>query len=351
MGVLDDTQFVERPQFFNGQRLLAPDLQSVEAFNREMRWLHNKSLHQPGIGSGFAVSGDKGDRVVTVGPGYALEKEGREIFLTRELQLPIPPVAGEEDGTPSYFDLTVSYADELEEAETRAGVCLPRGVVRRREEPVFCWVPIHCEAEPLNQQKKMQCRADEANRMAILSGEKIVLARVAVKDCALYERVTLNHRRSARSCRQPHVFGANTKLKDLKEIPLANLLTLLSQSSSLLTSFITLNQVRAAIEKKAKQTPFLFVQGAVDASGGQFLTVPSYLITLQRNNLQEGTGVNLPVLAVWTRNESEQGFEVILAIYVGNPGRESDKDKVKKDGDIPDEITESWSISWMGVEG
>src|SRR5262245_15848074 len=111
MGMLDETQFVERPQFFNGERLFAPDLQSVEAFNREMRWLHNRSLHQPGIGNGFAVAGEKGDRVVTVGPGYALDSEGRESVLTRELQLPIPPVTGEDDGKPSHFNLTVSYAN------------------------------------------------------------------------------------------------------------------------------------------------------------------------------------------------------------------------------------------------
>mgnify|MGYP001036441712 CR=1 FL=1 len=46
------TQFLERIQFFNGQRLFASDLQALEAFNREMRWLHNQSLHQPGVGSG-----------------------------------------------------------------------------------------------------------------------------------------------------------------------------------------------------------------------------------------------------------------------------------------------------------
>ena len=56
MGILDETGFVERPAFFNGQRLFDSDLQALEAFNREMRWLHNQSLHQPGIGRGLAVS-------------------------------------------------------------------------------------------------------------------------------------------------------------------------------------------------------------------------------------------------------------------------------------------------------
>ena len=91
MGVLDMTAFVERLRFFDGQRLFADDLQGVDAFNREMRWLHNRSLHQPGIGSGYAVSGPVERGEVTVGPGYALDGEGREIVLTTAVVVAVPP--------------------------------------------------------------------------------------------------------------------------------------------------------------------------------------------------------------------------------------------------------------------
>src|SRR5574342_507094 len=100
MGVLEETRFVERLQFFTGQRLFATDLQAIEAFNREMRWLHNRSLHQPGVGKGFAVSGKRGDREVYIGPGYAMDADGREIVLTEAKTEPVPPVAGETDGSP-----------------------------------------------------------------------------------------------------------------------------------------------------------------------------------------------------------------------------------------------------------
>jgi hypothetical protein len=40
MAIIGTTQFLERIQFFNGERLFAPDLQALETFNREMRWLH-----------------------------------------------------------------------------------------------------------------------------------------------------------------------------------------------------------------------------------------------------------------------------------------------------------------------
>src|SRR5262245_49348446 len=145
MGILDEAAFVERLQFFDGQRLFAEDLQALEAFHRELRWLHNRSLHQAGIGSGFAVTGRRDDREVRVGPGYAIDAKGREIVLTRERVEPVPPVDAEPDGRPVFFDLAVSYPDDdqLEESETRQGVCLPRGVVRRREEPILCWVRLH----------------------------------------------------------------------------------------------------------------------------------------------------------------------------------------------------------------
>src|SRR5262245_28549264 len=101
-----------------------------------MRRLHLQSLHQPGVGNGFAISGEKDDREVTVWPGYAIASRGREIVLSETIVLPIPPVAGKDDA-PIFFDLTVAYPDNsnLEEAETREGVCLPRGVFRLRQPP------------------------------------------------------------------------------------------------------------------------------------------------------------------------------------------------------------------------
>ncbi|WP_392408614.1 hypothetical protein ACF3DV_12175 [Chlorogloeopsis fritschii PCC 9212] len=80
MSLLDETRYPERLEFFHGQRLFAPDLQAIEVFNREMRWLHNRSLHQPGIGNGFAVSGEKGDRQVAIGPDTPLMLMGERLF-------------------------------------------------------------------------------------------------------------------------------------------------------------------------------------------------------------------------------------------------------------------------------
>src|SRR5262245_42820790 len=156
MDFLNQTTFIERLQFFNGQRLFADDLQGLEALNREMRWLHNKSLHQAGIGNGFAVTGKKGDRQVTIGPGYAIDSEGREIVLTQSWAEPIPPVAGDDEGNPIFFDLTISYPPDgsLEETERREAICKqPGGTIRLQEKPVFCWVKL-IDGQPVEPQLK-----------------------------------------------------------------------------------------------------------------------------------------------------------------------------------------------------
>lgn len=201
MDELGGTPFVERLSFFNGQQLFAADLQAIDDFGRGMRWLHNRSLHQPGVGNGFAVTGHSGDREVSVQAGYAVDAQGREIVLLDTDAEAVPPVSGEPDGQPAYFDLTVSYpADsDLEEAETRDGVCLPGGAVRLRERPVFCWVRLGRDADG-------QLRAVDAGQAAqIQAGLLIVLARAAVKGCQLNTDLSITQRRRARPPQQPTI--------------------------------------------------------------------------------------------------------------------------------------------------
>jgi hypothetical protein len=201
MSIFDETRSVERPRFFNGQQLFAEDLNGIAAFNQAMRWLHNRSLHQPGVGNGFAVAGKRGDREVSVQPGYATDAEGKEILLLETDSEPVPPVAGEPDGGPATFDLVVKYPsdDELEEAETRDGVCAPRGAVRLRERPAFCWVRLKRDANgvlrPLDQRRALE----------IQNGLAIVLARAEVLQCQLNADLSVALRRNARPPRQPRL--------------------------------------------------------------------------------------------------------------------------------------------------
>jgi hypothetical protein len=201
MPIIGGTRFVERSRFFNGQRLFASDLQAVEAFGREMRWLHNQSLHQPGIGSGFAISGQKGDREVVIEPGYAIDAEGREIVLAERVVEPVPPVADDGFGEPVFFDLTVAYPDEhaLKASETREGICSPGGAIRLREAPVFCWVRLGPPPD------RVPDTADPALRDAVKNGLRLRLARAQVLNCRLERPLSLAQRRNARPAEQPYV--------------------------------------------------------------------------------------------------------------------------------------------------
>ena len=189
---------IERMQFFNGQRLFAADLQNLDDFNRQMRWLHNQSLHQPGVGSGYAISGPKGERQVIIQPGYAIDNLGREIVLTETHVEAVPPVANDGMGNSVYFDLTVSYPQnsDLVETETRNGVCVQAGAVRLREAPVFCWIRLG--------------QASAAVLKSLNTGERIRLGRAEVLNCQLNSAISVAQRRNARPATRPYVTSGST---------------------------------------------------------------------------------------------------------------------------------------------
>jgi hypothetical protein len=207
MSLSSVSQLHERIQFFNGQRLFADDLQALEAFHREMRWLHNQSLHQPGVGSGFAITGPKSAREVVIQPGYAIDDLGREIVLTESRTEPVPPVANDGYGRPVLYDLTVSYPSErdLDEAETREGICTGRGAVRLREVPVFCWVRLGPPPDRVPIEPGMQTALD--------TGRRIRLARAEVLNCQLEKPLSLAQRRNARPPARPYVACGDTPIQ------------------------------------------------------------------------------------------------------------------------------------------
>src|SRR5829696_7000623 len=98
MSTAQDIPELERIQFFTGQRLTAGDLSELQRANRELRWLHNRSLHGWGMGIGFGVTGERGETAVTVTPGYAIDCRGREIILTETMTLAVPAVAADDSG-------------------------------------------------------------------------------------------------------------------------------------------------------------------------------------------------------------------------------------------------------------
>jgi hypothetical protein len=178
-----DLPRLDRVSYFDGQRLTAADLSEAQRAQRELRWLHNRSLHAWGVAFGLAVSGQEGDTAVTVSPGYALDAHGREIVLTEPRSLPVPPVAGDDGTEAASFVLTIAYPgeDDLVENERRGGACSSGGAVRLATEPRLAWG----EYEP-----------DDV-------GSDVVLAQAGVRKCRLAEPLSFSLRRSARPVRSP----------------------------------------------------------------------------------------------------------------------------------------------------
>jgi hypothetical protein len=325
MSILDETRFVERLQFFNGQRLFASDLQGIEAFHREMRWLHNRSLHQPGIGRGFAVTGNRDDREVSIGPGYAVDALGREIVLTHDRVEPVPPVSGEPGGKPTLFDLTVSYPGDagLEAAETREGICLPRGAVRLREQPVFCWVRLR-ETEA-GKPRPVDPRLEQEIQL----GMRIVLARIEVLDCKLRQQISLAQRRDARPSCQPYIACGEAATAAWSQ--------------------------RIAVPPSSSEfgpiTVSYFLAAGVNTAAAGFATTPSYSVRLQGERLRvENNEVQFFILdappQVFDPRPDSFRFSLTVSLTVLDPRIFEGANPP----DGPEDLLEGWTAVWMGVE-
>ncbi len=321
MAIIGTTQFLERIQFFNGERLFASDLQALEAFSREMRWLHNQSLHQPGVGSGFAVLGNVGDRQVVIAPGYALDAHGEEIILTENLTLPIPPVADNGSGGSVFYDLTLSYPQDsdLKPAETRVGICNcpPQGVVRLREEPVFCWVRLNDNS--INRQP-----VDARLKNLIQTGMFIVLAQVEIFNCQLRRPVSTAQQRSARPPKSPYIAsGLATKVQWTAEF---NVMT-------------TADALGGTIGFPYRAT--------IDTSSAGFQANPAYIARLVGPRVDGSKAppsmlidgmINIPAASVSPASFVLEVFPFVV--------------QLDGSGSAPPSLPPpTWDVAWLGVEG
>ncbi len=186
-----DVPSLERITFFTGQRLTAPDLAALQRAHRELRWLHNRSLHGWGVGVGLAVTGERGDSAVTVEPGYGIDCLGREIILTEPRVRTVPAVAAAPGGGEAIYYLVAVYLgdEDQEVSERRPGVCLPEGTVRLTEEPRLDWR-----------------RPDQ-----LLEGRELILAQAWIQNCHLSRPLSLAARRYARPPQQPYIAAGQTE--------------------------------------------------------------------------------------------------------------------------------------------
>jgi hypothetical protein len=175
---------VMRPAYFPGEVLTAGVLDDAFVVERSLRWLHNRTLHDWGVGVGYTIDSAKGARVVTVHPGYAADVAGRDLVLETPVAVNVPPIVAAPDGGPAEYVLTVSYTPDADAAvERRDGTCGTNGAVRRFDDPAVRWL-----------------RPD-----AVREGFDIELAVGHIAGCALVAPVDTSTRRSARGGAQPLV--------------------------------------------------------------------------------------------------------------------------------------------------
>src|SRR5262249_33239729 len=104
---LNSVPSLQRIDFFHFQRLLAGDLRDMRDRSAALRILHNRTFHGWGIGVGLSVTGKRGDRSVTVSPGYAVDANGFDVLLDQPINQIVPQTKLEKT-----YVLTVRYAPD-----------------------------------------------------------------------------------------------------------------------------------------------------------------------------------------------------------------------------------------------
>lgn len=69
-----------RPNYYRGQLLLEDDFRAEQKYHVNARWRHNLNLHGWGVVRGLEVV-PEGEKSVTVNPGFAIDRLGRDVRL------------------------------------------------------------------------------------------------------------------------------------------------------------------------------------------------------------------------------------------------------------------------------
>jgi hypothetical protein len=127
----------DRVTWRDGQLLAASDMQDDQTRISRLWQLHTRYMHETwGIAIGFEVSLHNGDSVVQVGPGYAVDEQGRPLVSSQTVPVAVPLVAGTE-----YQVLVIGYQSDAAFRD-RVGLdllCLGGGPDVRQESPTFSW--------------------------------------------------------------------------------------------------------------------------------------------------------------------------------------------------------------------
>src|SRR3569623_663175 len=79
----------KRVRFFDGQFLQDQDFVDEQKYHLDRLRRHHKLLHLPGVVEGL-VAAPAGANTVTVGPGTAIDSDGRQLVLAQAVRVDLP---------------------------------------------------------------------------------------------------------------------------------------------------------------------------------------------------------------------------------------------------------------------
>jgi hypothetical protein len=112
---------IQRLNYFTSQFLEENDFQDEQAYHREMRHRHNRSLHTPGVVEGLEVS-KVGDRQISISPGMAIDRDGQEMIFLEDSGAISPSGAIALSGAKTDVFVTIQYGESKEVQDTTSGV-------------------------------------------------------------------------------------------------------------------------------------------------------------------------------------------------------------------------------------
>jgi hypothetical protein len=132
---------LERLRYWQGQRLLARDFRDQRTIEAQLRWWHNRALHNAfGVSLGLAVTPVPAHGPLTavrVNRGVAYDCFGRELILQGARELPVPAVPSQGNR----MTLLIRYKETVQFPQRRdlIAICPPCGSSLWQEEPEFVW--------------------------------------------------------------------------------------------------------------------------------------------------------------------------------------------------------------------
>jgi hypothetical protein len=110
---------IKRLHYFNHQMLVEDDFTDEQTYHLVMRRRHNRALHKFGVAEGLNVR-KTGDKEVTVDPGAAIDRDGKEIIRGADFVVDL------RDGTKypknTQVHVVIAYAEEESDQKTFGGV-------------------------------------------------------------------------------------------------------------------------------------------------------------------------------------------------------------------------------------